>query len=207
METTLVYFQHIVLQGRAIAVIVAEVGPAELAYASHRAQYEHFMDFRYLLLGDIQEQRRKALRVHLYAATDSLTYTATMGGSASLLEGASKRLEALEHEDPQLAIEVAAEWRKRKGSHWSGKGRTGAIRAVNPDLKGNLNDYKWLSWMAHPVMAPMLSVQTRGDIRYVADPFGDNDTARMICRKATQVIFRSWLILNQQTWFQGRLLP
>jgi hypothetical protein len=207
METTLVYFQHIVLQGRALAVIVAEVGPAELAYANHRSQYEHFMDFRYLLLGDIQEQRRKALRVHLYAGWDSLTYTLAIGGSASSLEDVRQRLEELEQQDTQVAIEVGAEWKsKRKPSHWSGKGRTGAIRAVNPDLKGNLNDYKWLSWMAHPVMGPVLNVQTYRETRYLGDPFGDNGTARNLCRKATRVIFRSWRILNQQTWFQRRVL-
>jgi hypothetical protein len=121
------------------------------------------------------------------------------------MEEARKRLEQLEHEDTQLAIEVAAEWKgKRKPSHWSGKSRTGAIRTINLDLKGNLNDYKWLSWMAHPVMGPLLGVQTRGDIRYVADPFGDNSTARIICRKATKVILRSWRILNQQSWYQNR---
>lgn len=205
IETTLVYFRHVVLQGRAIAVIVSEVGPAELAYANHRAQYEHFMDFRYLLLGDIQEQRCKALRVHLYAARDVLTYTPTVGGSASSLKNVGEHLKRLEQEDRRLANEVAAEWNgTRKPSHWSGKGRTGAIRAVNRDLKGNLNDYKWLSWMTHPVMGPVLSVQTYDQSRYLADPFGDISTARIICRKATKVIFRSWHILNQQTGFQRR---
>jgi hypothetical protein len=204
METTLVYFQHIVLQGRATALIVAEVGPAELAYANLRAQYEHFMDFRYLLLGVIQEQRCKALRVHLHAARDVLTYTPTITGTDSSLGDVRKRLEQLEQEDRQLALEVAAEWKGPKPSHWSGKGRLGAIRAVNPDLKGNLNDYKWLSWMAHPVMAPVLGVQSYGKIRHLADPFGDNSTARIICRTATKVILRSWRILNQQSWFQRR---
>jgi hypothetical protein len=205
VETTLVYFRHIVLQGRAIAVIVAEVGPAELAYASHRAQYEHYMDFRYLLLGDTQDHRRKALRVHLHAVQDALAYTSTVGVSASALEEFRKRLAVLEREDTQLATEVAAEWKgKRKPSHWSGKGRIGAMRAVNPDLKENLNDYKWLSWMSHPDMGPALGVHAHGDIRYVADPFGDNSTARIICRKATKVILRSWRILNQQSWYQNR---
>ncbi len=74
METVLVYFRHIVFQGRAIAVIAAEIGPAEIAYANLRTQYEYFMDLRYLLLGDIQEQRRKALRVHLHAARDLIPY-------------------------------------------------------------------------------------------------------------------------------------
>jgi hypothetical protein len=121
------------------------------------------------------------------------------------LEGVRRYLEQLEQEDAELATAVAAEWEKgRKPSHWSGIGRMGAIRAINPDPKGNLNDYKWLSWMAHPDMGPVLNPQTIGERRYLVDPFGENSTARMICRKATKVIFRSWSILKQQSWFQRR---
>jgi hypothetical protein len=186
-------------------VIAAEVGPAEIAYANHRTQYEHFMDFRYLLLGDIQEQRRKALRVHLYASWDFLAYAAKIGVNPAAEDNVRRYLAQLEQEDAQLAATVAAEWKRRwKPSHWSGIGRTAAIRAVNPDPKGNLNDYKWLSWMAHPDMGPVLNPQTIGERRYLVDPFGENSTARIICRKAIRVIFRSWSILNQQTWFQRR---
>ena len=53
-------------------------------------------------------------------------------------------------------------------------------------------------------MGPVLSIQTIGDRRYLVDPFEENSTARMICRKATRVIFRSWTVLNQQSWFQRR---
>jgi hypothetical protein len=204
METVLVYFRHIVFQGRAIAVIGAEIGPAEIAYANLRTQYEYFMDLRYLLLGDIQEQRRKALRVHLHAAWDLVTYLGAIGGGSGSLENARRNLEQLEKENLELAGVVAAEWAARKRSHWSGVGRTAAIRAVNPDPKGNLNDYKWLSWMAHPVMTPTLNVQTNGEIRYLADRFSEDSTARIICRKATKVIFRSWRILSQQGWFRRR---
>lgn len=199
------YFRHIVLQGQAIAVIAAEVGPAEIAYANHRTQYEHFMDLRYLLLGDIQEQRRKALRIHLHSSRDFLTYAGSLPIKREAQEQVRNYLMKLEQEDAELAAEVAAEWEKgRKPSHWSGKGRMGAIRVINPDPKGNLNDYKWLSWMAHPDMGPIINPQTSGDRRYLTDPFGENSTARLICRKATRVIFRSWSILNEQSWFQRR---
>ncbi len=149
------------------------------------------MDFRYLLLGDTEEQRRRALRVHLYASWDFLAYAAKVGVSPVAEESVRQYVWQLENEDTQVAAEVAAEWKKGRKSHWSGKGRTGAIRAVNPDLKGNLHDYKWLSWMAHPDMGPVLNLQTIGGRRYLVDPFGENDTARLICRKATKVILRS----------------
>ena len=96
------------------------------------------MDLRYLLLGDTQEQRLKALRVHLYASWDFLTYAGKFPVSPAALEGVRKYLEQLEHEDVQLAAVMAAEWKgRKKPSHWSGRGRTGAIRAINPDPKGN----------------------------------------------------------------------
>ncbi len=58
--------------------------------------------------------------------------------------------------------------------------------------------------MAHPVMSLTLNVQTNGETWYLAGPFSEDSTARIACRKATKVIFRSWRILSQQGWFQWR---
>ena len=124
METALVYFRHVALQGRSIAVIAAEVGPAEIAYANHRTQYEHYMDLRYLLLGDIQEQRRKALRVHLFASRDFLNYAGNGG-----------RQPSVGRESPQISRTARAGGRRtccRGGSGMEGREETFALVRQRP---------------------------------------------------------------------------
>lgn len=161
------------------------------------------MDLRYLLLGDIETQRSKAVRVRLYAAWDLLTYSSKLGGSAGLDQVRTNILE-LGRENPVVAAAVEAEWRGKSPSHWSGKSRVGAMREINPDPRGNLHDYKWLSWMSHPIMGPVIDLQTVGERREFADPFGQESTARIMCRKATRVVMRSWRLVNDQRWFQER---
>jgi hypothetical protein len=79
------------------------------------------------------------------------------------------------------------------------------MRVVDPDLNRSLNAYKFLSWMAHPFTAAVLSAARRspGHTR-ISGAFEDESDARMVCLKATQYVLRSWRVLKKQGWFQQR---
>jgi Family of unknown function (DUF5677) len=202
IDTTMISFRQIIVQARCIPVLVSEVGPSEAAYTNLRTMYEHYMDLRYLLQGNPQEQQRKALRIHLYARWDVIRHLPTIGGAESLRDELAEWLQV----DNELTTIVQGEWQKqRPPNHWSGTSRTATIRAVNPDPKGNLNDYKFLSWMAHPFTAHVItSVKASPVYTEVADVFEPQSTARILCRKATRVLLRSWGILNEQEWYKNR---
>src|SRR5262245_15690778 len=79
IETTMIGVRQIIAQARGIAVLVAEVGPVDIAYTNLRGIHEQYLDLRYLLHGDARAQERKALRIHLYAMHDVLRYMPALG--------------------------------------------------------------------------------------------------------------------------------
>jgi hypothetical protein len=206
IETTMIGVRQIIAQARAIAVLVAEVGPVDVAYANLRAIHEQYLDLKYLLLGDAREQQRNALRIHLYAMHDVVRYMPTLGFDASRMARIQSELDRWLALDPELAAEVQAEWRRRRRpSHWSGKTRTDTMRIVDPNPNRSLNAYKFLSWMAHPFTAAVLPAARRiPGHTSISGAFGNKSDARMVCQKATLYVLRSWRVLKKQGWFQQR---